>query len=207
MAEPAQRRVRYDEYLAADAESEGRIELEDGTLFAMGGGTPDHALLAANWIGELHAALRGRPCRPYSSDLRIRVAAADAAFYPDVSVICGPVQPAADDPHAAINPTVVVEVLSPSTQARDRGSKWAAYRHLPSLRHYVLVHAALESVEVFDRNDDGTWTLRILGPGDTVPLGALDAQLPMSALYAGWQAPPSAILVQEWHAPYVAQPA
>lgn len=207
MAEPAQRRVRYDEYLAADAESEGRIELEDGTLFAMGGGTPDHALLAANWIGELHAALRGRPCRPYSSDLRIRVAAADAAFYPDVSVICGDVRAAEDDPHAATNPTVVVEVLSPSTQARDRGSKWAAYRHLRSLRHYVLVHAALESVEVFDRNDDGTWTLRILGPGDTVPLAALDAQLPMSALYAGWQAPPSAILVQEWHAPYVAQPA
>ncbi len=198
MSDPARQPVSYADFLAAVASADERLEFEHGSILAMSGAAPDHELLTANWIGELHTALRGRPCRPYGSNLRTRIAAEDCAYLPDVTVVCGERQAADDDPQAITNPTLVVEVLSPSSASRDRGIKFRGYRALPSLQHYALVHVGVCEVELFSRNPDGSWTLRTLLPGDAVPLPALDITLSMDDLYAGWAPPPPAMLVREW---------
>ena len=113
----------------------------------MAGGTPEHGRLAAALAGELRGKLRGRPCAVFSSDVRIRIAATDRTTYPDLSVVCGKRETAADDPDALVNPIVIVEVLSDSTEADDRGAKFAHYRRLESLREYVLV-SQHESVSI-----------------------------------------------------------
>jgi Uma2 family endonuclease len=137
---PAQKpAMTYAEYLAFEEQSDEKHEFLDGELFATSGGTPDHGALAVAISAALSGALRGRPCRVHSSDVRVRVQATGLAAYPDVSVVCGKLETDAEAPHAITNPVLLVEVLSDSTEARDRGEKAAHYRHLPSLREYVLV--------------------------------------------------------------------
>ena len=133
--------MTYAEYLAAEAVSEVRHEYLNGEVWAMAGGTPEHAALAAAMIRELGASLRGKPCRPFSSDLRVHIPDAGLSTYPDVSVVCGQLETAPDDKDAVTNPIVLVEVLSESTEGYDRGAKAAHYRRIPSLREYVLVVA------------------------------------------------------------------
>lgn len=184
MAEPALRRLSYLEYLEVEATAEVRHEYVDGELYAMSGGTPAHALLAANTIFELRVAHRGGPCAPYTSDLRVYVEAEHRAAYPDVTVLCGPPVHAPADPDAVTNPTVLVAVLSDSTERCDRGEKFRVYRQLPTLRDYVLVSQTEPYLEHFARNDDASWTLRTAGPGEAVTLST-GAVLAVDALYAG----------------------
>ena len=150
----------FAEYLALEAKSETKHEYINGEVFAMAGGTPDHAALAAAVIRLLGTALLGRPCRVYTSDLRIRVLATGLATYPDVSVVCRPFEPDPEDANTAVNPVVIVEVLSDSTEAYDRGEKFAHYRRLPSLRDYLLVLQREARIEHYRRNEDDSWTLR-----------------------------------------------
>lgn len=170
-----------------EAETGVRHEFVDGEVFAMAGGTPEHNQLSMNIAAELYIQLRGRPCRVVGSDQKIHILddATDAGLYPDVSVICGPRERSETAATALTNPVVLVEVLSPSSEAYDRGRKFQMYRGLPSLRHYVLASQESRSIEVFDRNDDGTWTLRFAKAGDTVPLSAVGAQLVVDEVYAG----------------------
>jgi Uma2 family endonuclease len=167
MTEPA-RTLTYTfaEYLALEAKGETKHEYINGEIFAMAGGTPDHAALAAAVIRLLGTALLDRPCRVYTSDLRIRVLATGLATYPDVSVVCRPFEPDPEDANTAVNPVVIVEVLSDSTEAYDRGEKFAHYRRIPSLRDYLLVLQSKAQIEHYRRNDDDTWTLReVRAPG------------------------------------------
>lgn len=151
----------------------------------MSGGTPRHALPEAGLVGELHAALRGKRCVPYGPDLRSGFADSDNAVDADASVISGPLLPADVDPHAATNPTVVREVLSPSTEAYDRGMKPQRYRGLRTLREHVLVSQVQPLVEVFRRSDDESWTLRTYGPATAVELASLGVRLAVDDLYGG----------------------
>ena len=185
----ARRRISYAEYLASESTSEVRHEYIDGEILAMAGGTPTHALLCTNAAVALGGALRGRPCRPYSADLRVRIPDTGLATYPDVSVICGTLVTGEPDLDAATNPTVLVEVLSPSTEAYDRGEKFAHYRRLPSLQEYVLVAQDRVRVEHYRRNADDSWTLRELGAGHALRLDSIDAALAIDDLYEDW-APP-----------------
>lgn len=175
-------RMTYAEYLAAEAASEVRHEFLNGEVWAMAGGTPDHGALAAAVIRELGIALRGRPCRVYTSHVRVRVVATGLSTYPDVSVVCGSVETAADDPDAMVNPVVLVEVLSDSTEAYDRGAKAAHYRRIPSLGAYLLVSQADPLIELYRRNA-GRWELTEARPGETLELAALDVRLDVAAIY------------------------
>ena len=174
MAEAKPSQMSYAEYLALDAVSESKHEYLRGEVYAMAGGTPEHAALAMAVGAELRAALHGRPCRAYSSDLRVRVEATDLSTYPDITVVCGALETANTDAHAVINPTLIVEVLSDSTEGYDRGEKFAHYRRIPSLREYLLVSQQSHRLESLYKNDEGDWVLREAGPGEALQLRALE---------------------------------
>lgn len=185
MAQPA-RQVRhaYAEYLAFEAESEVRHEYVDGEMYAMSGGKPVHARLAVTFGRVVEAALLGGRCATYSSDLRIYIHAEGRSAYPDLSIVCGPVEHHPADPDAAVNPSVIVEILSDTTETYDRGEKFAAYRLLPSLRDYVLVRADARIIEHFQRTDDGAWLMREAGAGEWVEL-SIGARFALDEVYAG----------------------
>ncbi|MFT4626744.1 MAG: Uma2 family endonuclease [Myxococcota bacterium] len=159
-----------------------RRELVNGEVYAMGGGSPRHAAVTANLIVALTLATRGRPCRPTSPDQRVYVAETGAYLYPDVALVCGPFLYSAGDAHSLVNPSVLVEVLSPSTGDYDQGAKFDHYRRLPTLRHYVLVDPAARHVVHHARMAEG-WLRRDLEDGDLVLLG-LDVRVPLDAIYA-----------------------
>lgn len=175
--------MTYAEYVASEAASPLKREFIRGQVYAMAGGTPEHGALAAAVIGELRAALRGKPCRVYSSDLRVRIPDTDMATYPDASVICGRLETASDDPHAAINPKLLVEVLSESTEAYDRGAKASHYRRLSSLQEYVFVAQDEPRIEVYRRNDEGGWVLYEARSGERLELRSIGVSLDVSAVY------------------------
>ncbi len=183
MGEPATRpKMTIDEYLAFEQAADVRHEFINGEAYAMAGGTAEHAAIAANVIGALIVRLRGRRCRPTTSDQRIFVPATEAFFYPDISVICGGYQYADRDPNGIVNPRVIFEVLSPSTTDHDLGTKFQHYRRLESLEAYVLVHAEERRIEHRQRLEDGGWLIREVTEGD-LALPALDIAIPLDEVY------------------------
>ncbi|WP_437916937.1 Uma2 family endonuclease [Sorangium sp. So ce302] len=184
MNEPARKLVwTYAEYLDQERASPTKHQFLNGKIFAMAGGTPEHAYLCASVGAELGAQLRGRPCAVYSSDLRVRVQATGLSTYADVSVVCGRLERDLEDKDAALNPIVLVEVLSDSTEAYDRGEKFAHYRRIPSLREYVLVSQHEQRIEVFHRNEDDSWTLREARAGEGAHLEAIGCVLSVDEVY------------------------
>jgi len=176
-------RVSYAEYLAFERSAETKHEFIDGLVVAMAGGTPEHSRLAMNVGVALMTALRGRRCSAFSSDLRVHVPATGRSTYPDVTVVCDERRTAEVDPDAIVNPTVIVEVLSPTTEASDRGEKFSHYRRLESLQEYVLVSQDERRVEVYRREGD-IWALRDYGAGQEIELASLDAQISVDEIYA-----------------------
>jgi Uma2 family endonuclease len=181
---PASRKLTYADYLALEEKSlDTKHELIDGEITAMAGGTPDHGALAMAFGRLVQNALGDRPCRVYSSDVRVRVRATGMAAYPDLSVVCGRLETDPDDALAITNPVVIVEVLSDSTEARDRGVKAAHYRHLESLREYVLVSQRERRIEVHRRNEAGRWELFEYEGGQRVELVSLGCVVPLDEVY------------------------
>jgi Uma2 family endonuclease len=131
----------------------------------------------------LSRELEGRPCRVLSSDVRVRVEATDLGTYPDASVVCGPVQTAGADAHAIVNPVLLVEVLSDSTEAYDRGQKASHYRRIPSLRAYLLVSQREPRLELQVHQTDGRWTLIEAGAGERLALEPLGIGLDVDEVY------------------------
>jgi Uma2 family endonuclease len=184
MSQPAERpQVSYAEYLAAEAASPTKHEWLRGEVFAMAGGTPEHAALAAAVIASLSASLRDRPCRVFSADARVRVLATGLSTYPDITVVCGRLETDPEDANSIINPVLLVEVLSDSSEAYDRGEKFAHYRRIPSLREYGLVSHRGRLIEVHRRNDAGRWELYDAGPGETVELASVRCSLAVDEVY------------------------
>lgn len=175
----AKPRISEDQYLALEAASEARHEWYDGELFAMAGSSDRHGVLCYNFAGELRARMRGGPCVAFITDHRHHVPAAGSYTYPDLVIRCRPA------PEAAPEVRVLVEVLSESTEAFDRGDKFARYRADPALQEYVLVSQRARRVEHFRRLDTGRWELTIYGPGDDVVLPALGVVVPMAEIYLG----------------------
>ncbi len=182
--------VSYEEYLALEATADVKHEWLDGIIYATSGGTPSHARIAFNFGRALGNALVGMPCAGFTSDLRVRVRETGLATYPDISVVCGGVEADPKDKNAATNPTLLVEVLSETSEAYDRGEKFAHYRRIPSLREYVVVGQTEPRVEVFRRNPDDTWTLHEF-TGGLVRLQSIDVAVPLTDIYADPLAPPS----------------
>jgi Uma2 family endonuclease len=174
----------WKEYLAFERTSNVKHEFCDGEIFAMAGGTPSHAALGLAVGSELRFQLTGRDCRAYSSDLRIRVPATGLGTYPDATVICGKSVADPEDENTLVNPVVIVEVLSASTETYDRGEKFEHYRQLPSLRDYVLVSWREPLIEVF-RRDDGSWKRVEARRHGAVRLESIDCSLEVDRVYAG----------------------
>jgi Uma2 family endonuclease len=181
------------EYLARERRAEVKSEFLAGRVYAMSGGTRNHSLIIQNVGGELRARLRGSRCEVLSSDMRVKVVATGLYTYPDVSVACPPVE--MEDAHAdtLLNPVVVVEVLSDSTEAYDRGTKAAHYRQVPSLREYLLVSQHEARIDQYVRAEGGGWTLREAAGRDAVlTLTSVGCELPLAEVYAKveWPEPP-----------------
>jgi len=177
-----------DAYLAWEEEQPEKHEYLNGEVFAMAGASETHVTIAGNVFMALRTHLRGSPCSVFISDMKLRVDAANAYFYPDVFVTCAQ----ADQAHRQFKtaPSLIVEVLSPSTSAYDRGEKFAAYRSLPSLQEYLLIDAECQRVELFRRDTQAAasegerWLLYPLEGGQTIHLNSVDLALPLAAVYA-----------------------
>lgn len=169
------------DFLAWESLQPTKHEYVQGETFAMAGASDAHVTISGNVFAALKQHLRGTPCRTYMADMKVRAQAVDAFFYPDVFVTCSAADAGRD--HAKEEPTLVVEVLSPSTVAYDRGLKFEYYRTLPSLQEYVLVDAERHSVEVFRRNPAGQWVLFPHGADTDVELASVDLKLPMATVY------------------------
>ena len=173
------------DYLAWESVQAERHEYLDGEVFAMGGASDAHGTVAGNLFAALHAALRGTPCRPFIADMKVQVAMANCFFYPDLLVTCDPRDRLPEASHAKQHPLLVVEVLSPSTEAYDRGRKFALYRQLESLQEYVLVSLDAQCIEVFRRDASGFWVLHPVALADELELSSIGFRCPAAEVFAG----------------------
>jgi Uma2 family endonuclease len=186
MAQPIDGRKRLTpaEYVAMEQASPQKREYLRGRVYAMAGATPEHNAVCGNLIRALGERLRGRRCVVLPSDQHVYVEATDLGTYPDVTVLCAKGEYHRDFPRSLVNPSLLVEVLSPSTEAYDRGAKFDHYRHLESLKEYVLVSTDEHAVDHFMREPDGTWRLTTArGMGDSVRLPSLDVSVPLAEIY------------------------
>lgn len=189
----AERRYTWDEYLALERETGIKHEYVDGYVYAMSGGTRAHSRLAAKVIRLVDAALDGKPCATYTSDLKVWMPTLNRARYPDVSVVCGNPEGDEHDRNVTTGPTVLFEVLSRSTTNTDQGEKFREYVRIPTLRHYVLLLTTAVHVQHWRLGADGRWTGLLLGPEDTLDLDAIDVRLPVHAIYEGVALDPYAL--------------
>jgi Uma2 family endonuclease len=172
------------EYLAMEREAEYKSEYIDGQIWAMAGATEEHILVTGNVAAELRTRLKGRPCRTYSTDMRVQVGRDGLYTYPDVVVVCGEPRFLDARKDTLLNPLLIVEVLSESTEAYDRGLKFARYRALESLREYVLISQTSPLVERYVRKDNGTWLYSAAeGLEASVALDSLGCVLPLAEVY------------------------
>lgn len=183
-AAAAQLHLTPREYLAIERVADTKHELVNGQLLAMAGASPAHNQVSFNLMTQLGPALSRSRCRGYSSDQRVAVPDSDLYTYPDVTVVCGEPEYDAGDPDTLVNPTLIAEVLSPSTEAWDRGGKFAHYRRLPSLREYLLVSQDRPRVERYLREGE-EWLRTEFSPLDAVlTLISVPAQVPLAEIYA-----------------------
>jgi len=178
----AEKYLTEEEYLALEEKSKIRHEFMDGEIFAMAGATRKHNLASTNISTELNLQLRESDCEVYANDFRVRVRGGHNV-YPDVAVACGDIQ-TTDNDKTLLNPTVVFEVLSKSTEKRDRGDKAQDYYRLKSLQDYVLVSQYYVRVEHFSRQKDNVWTLKIYEDlADEVDLKSIDCKISLKLIY------------------------
>ena len=173
-----------EQYLEIERKADFKSEYFNGEMFAMSGARRPHVVITANASGQLYQQLRKRPCQAYPVDMRIRVAPSGLYTYPDVSVVCGEPQFLDEDQDTLLNPTVIIEVLSESTEAYDRGQKFELYRTVESLTEYLLISSRRISAELFTRQPDGRWMLTAkTSLDDTIELQSIGCQLLLADLY------------------------
>ena len=196
------KKFTVQEYLDLERAAQGRHQFLDGDILAMAGESGNHADISMNLAGLLHSQLKGKPCRARTKDTKVRSGpdrphgsnTKGLFSYPDLVVICG--EPVYHDEHhdVVLNPTAIIEVLSPSTEAFDRGAKFIRLRHWnPSLENYVLVSQEEAFVEVYQRTDETTWTMKqSAGMSDSASLAAIECVLPLAEVYERVEFSPAA---------------
>jgi Uma2 family endonuclease len=190
MSAVPKRKLTEAEYLALERAAEFKSEFYNGEMFAMAGASREHNRIKENLIGELFGRLKGGPCRTYSSDQRLKVSRTGLYTYPDIVIVCGQAEYDANDRDTLLNPTVVIEVLSPSTEQYDRVTKLRQYKQLPSLREYVLVSQKEPAVDSFVRKPDGKWEwVDAQGLSGELVLQSVPARIPLTDVYAGVEFP------------------
>ena len=185
------RKLTAAEYLEIERAAEFKSEFYDGEMYplgggpeAMAGGARKHSEIATNFASALIQRFKGRPCHVFNSDLRVRVADHGLYTYPDLSALCGEVRIEGVHGDVLLNPQLIVEVLSPSTEAYDRGRKFALYREMASLAEYILVSQDRALIMQHLREPDGTWRLAFVeGLGSTLALRSVGADIPLAEIY------------------------
>ena len=182
--------ISEEEYLEGEKISPLKHEWFDGEVFAMAGGTPEHSAIGLNVGGTLRAALRGKPCRAYNGDMQVKIEATGLRTYPDVSIVCPPERFDPNDPNALLNPKVLIEVLSPSTENYDRTAKFDHFKQIESLTDYLLISANRVRVERYARAENGSWNLQTFTlRSETVALESADVELPLDEIYERLELP------------------
>ena len=177
-------RLTPEEYLEIERKAEYKSEYYGGEMYAMSGAKKAHNVLAFNLAGILYGQLRRRPCQAYGSDMRVRVTATGLYTYPDISVVCDQPQFADDQTDTLLNPTLIAEVLSPSTEGYDRGRKFEHYRSIESLRQYLLIAQDRVHVDLYTRLEDGHWVLSEASSLDqSIALESIGCKLLLADLY------------------------
>ena len=173
--------LNYSEYLAYEQSSRTKHEFINGQAYAMAGASEDHNVISSNLVTCIRPRLRGKPCRVFSSDMKLTIASANnATYYPDVMVVCDRTD---SDPYVKQKPCLLIEVLSPSTAMLDRREKLFNYQQLPSLQEYVLVSQSEVKVELYRRDRDGGWLVQSLGLGDSLHLQSIDLAIALADIY------------------------
>jgi Uma2 family endonuclease len=184
MATETVTRVTSDEYLAAERLSEYRSEYLDGSVYPMTGASANHSRIVLNVSTEINIQLRGRRCDVFPIDMKVRLPNSRKFFYPDVVAVCGELEFHDDRRDIILNPDVIVEVLSPSTEAFDRGAKFRAYQTIESLKEYVLVSQNEPLIEQYVRNGEGKWTYAAAeGLESSLTLPSIECTLNLSVVY------------------------
>lgn len=173
------------DYLEIERRAEFKSEFFDGEMFAMAGGSLAHSLIATNLAREFGNRLRTHSCTPFNSDLRLKVEPTGLYTYPDLSVVCGPVRFAGPEGDTIVNPTLLAEVVSESTEAYDRGEKFGHYRQIPSLQEYLLVSQWEPRIEQFVSQPNGLWLLRVAqGMEASLELPSLGITIALGEVFA-----------------------
>lgn len=174
----------FEEYLTTERRQPTRNEFVAGEVYAMTGAQESHNLIVANLIIIIGTQFKQRPCRVFANDMKVRIEAADACTYPDVIALCGERQYFDQRRDVITNPTLIVEVLSESTEAYDRGDKFALYHRLPSLREYLLLSQERVAADLYSRQPEGRWLLTSFEQADqAIPLESVACNLPMAEVY------------------------
>ena len=176
-----------EEYALLEEHAEYKSQYVAGEIFAMAGTQPWHAEIVQNLSGMFYVRFRGRPCRAYSADVKVRAKAGDLWTYPDLSVVCGERKfDTSANPHSLLNPQAIFEVLSPSTEAFDRSDKFSRYQTITSLTDYVLVASEQMLVQHYARQTTGGWLYREFhAVEDVLRLNGVEAELPLAEIYEG----------------------
>src|SRR6266851_2326852 len=182
VAHPQRRKMTVEEYFHLDSDLTTKYEYIEGYAVAMSGGSVAHEWIAKNIIREMDRILEDGPCQTHTSDMRVLVPATGSYFFPDVAVSCDDNDNSMDT-KALRSPRLVIEVLSPSTEADDRGDKFLSYQTLPSLQEYVLVSTRYQFVEIFRRQPDETWSYQKYWSEQPVKLESLDIELTFAEIY------------------------
>lgn len=186
MATPGRPRHRYTyaQYVALEKMSPTKHEFFDGEIYAMAGGSEDHSALATKVLAALDQAIGDRPCRAHTSDLRIYVEAVGLATFPDGTVICGPLEQHPPSPDAtAVNPMILLEVTSDSSEEYDTGDKLEAYRTIPTVREIIIVSHRERRITVHRRDGQDRWLMRVAIAGGRVSVESLGADLVVDTVY------------------------
>lgn len=177
-------RMSPEEFLEFERSSDERHEYRNGEIFAMSGAKRAHNLISVNLAAELRTGLKGRDCETYASDMRIWVGIAALYTYPDMVVVCGELQFLDTTQDTLVNPTVLIEILSESTEAYDRGRKFEYYRKIDSLKEYILIAQTHPYIEKYVKHGDGFWLLsEIAGIDSFLKIESIDCTIPLAEIY------------------------
>jgi Uma2 family endonuclease len=182
----SKRKYTIPEYLEMEDAATEKHEYYQGEIFAMSGARLRHNIVAKHLLVLLELKLKGKPCKPFGSDLRIHIEKNTLFTYPDISVICGDPESMGNDDMNFLNPSIIIEVLSPSTRNYDRGDKFRLYKDIPTLREYILVDSDSINIESFFINEQGNWELReYRNVNDTLFLPTIQSSVELKDIYEG----------------------
>lgn len=179
-------KLSVEEYLQFEKASRDKHEYFKGEIFAMAGAGARHNVIFSNFFISIGMQLKGKPCKPYGSDLRIHIPENSLFTYPDISIICGEIIPSQIDADTAVQPTVIIEILSPSTRNYDQGIKFKLYREIPTLKEFITIDSESIGIEAYRINSQGNWELKDHRSIDeTLTIPTVGLSLSLKEIYEG----------------------